>query len=147
MDFICEIKDKQLRKGKLKRNDVVLTTRGTLGNVAVYDESVKYDNIRINSGMVILRPDTSKINSKYLFKLFQSDNIQKQILSISSGSAQPQLPIRSLINLELIIPPIEEQQEIVSRIEKEQNIINSNKELIKIYEQKIKDEINKLWKN
>ena len=38
--FIDEQKDAQLRKGKLKRDDVVLTTRGTLGNVAHYDARV-----------------------------------------------------------------------------------------------------------
>jgi hypothetical protein len=30
-------------------------------------------------------------------------------------------------------------------LEQEQQLINANKELIKMYEQKIKDEINKLW--
>jgi hypothetical protein len=31
------------------------------------------------------------------------------------------------------------------RIEQEQQLINANKELIQIFEQKIKDEINRLW--
>ncbi len=43
------------------------------------------------------------------------------------------------------LPSLSEQQQIVTRIEQEQQLINSNKELIKIFEQKIKDEINKLW--
>ncbi|MBM2813313.1 MAG: putative type restriction enzymeP protein [Ignavibacteria bacterium] len=43
------------------------------------------------------------------------------------------------------LPPLEIQQEIVSRIENEQKLVDANKELIKIFEQKIKDEINKLW--
>jgi type I restriction enzyme M protein len=41
----------------------------------------------------------------------------------------------------------EVQQEIVARIEREQSLVNSNKELITIFEAKIKDEINKLWEN
>ena len=36
MDFISKQKDETLRKGKLKRGDIVLTTRGTVGNVAYY---------------------------------------------------------------------------------------------------------------
>ena len=31
--FITAEKDGQLRKGKLKKDDVVLTTRGTIGNI------------------------------------------------------------------------------------------------------------------
>lgn len=53
--FISAEKDCVLRSGKLQRNDIVITTRGTLGNVAVYDESVPYENIRVNSCMLILR--------------------------------------------------------------------------------------------
>ncbi len=57
----CEFIDKEtdglLRKGKLSRGDVVLTTRGTLGNAAFYDAGVPYADVRINSGMVILRPN------------------------------------------------------------------------------------------
>lgn len=53
--FISKEKDEQLRKGKLSRNDIVLTTRGTVGNIALYDENIEFENVRINSGMVILR--------------------------------------------------------------------------------------------
>jgi type I restriction enzyme S subunit len=38
--FITSEKDQLLRKGKLKRYDIVLTTRGTVGNVAFYDEYI-----------------------------------------------------------------------------------------------------------
>ncbi len=60
--FITKTKDKLLRKGKLERYDIVLTTRGTVGNVAYYDELIKYKHLRINSGMVILRPKTPNHN-------------------------------------------------------------------------------------
>ncbi|VNT22040.1 type I restriction-modification system, S subunit, putative [Streptococcus pneumoniae] len=68
--FITKTKDKLLRKGKLERYDIVLTTRGTVGNVAYYDELIKYKHLRINSGMVILRPKTPNHNwqSKNLWK-------------------------------------------------------------------------------
>ena len=53
--FITQEKDDLLRKGKLQRGDIVYTTRGTVGNAALYSESVPFENRRINSGMVILR--------------------------------------------------------------------------------------------
>jgi type I restriction enzyme M protein len=145
LEFITKEKDESLRKGKLKRNDVVMTTRGTIGNVALYDLTVPFDNIRINSGMLIFRPKQEVINSEYLFTLFKTQFVRKQLFDISSGSAQPQLPIRNLISVKIPLPPLEVQQEIVTRIEREQSLVNSNKELIKIFEAKIKDEINKLW--
>jgi len=38
MEFISKEKDQALRKGKLQRGDVVLTTRGTIGNTGLSEE-------------------------------------------------------------------------------------------------------------
>src|SRR5258708_3675943 len=46
--FISRQKDEALGKGKLSRNDSVLTTRGTVGNVAYYDINVPFEDVRIN---------------------------------------------------------------------------------------------------
>lgn len=43
------------------------------------------------------------------------------------------------------IPPLDAQREIVTQIEKEQELVNANKQLIEIFEQKIKDRIGKVW--
>jgi type I restriction enzyme S subunit len=59
--YISKERDELLRKGKLKRNDIVLTTRGTVGNIGFFDDSVKFENIRINSGMVIIRPNEDEL--------------------------------------------------------------------------------------
>lgn len=112
LNFISKYKDESLRKGKLKRNDVVLTTRGTIGNIAYYDDNVPFEHVRINSGMVIYRGDKA-IYKPYLCWLYKSDHIKNQISFLSTGSAQPQLPIKIMKKLKLIIPPYSEQQEIV----------------------------------
>ena len=43
------------------------------------------------------------------------------------------------------LPSLKTQQQIVSQIEREQALINANKQLIEIFEQKIKDSIAKVW--
>ena len=113
--FITQEKDQQLRKGKLKRWDVILTTRGTVGNVAIYDDSIFYDHIRINSGMLVFRAGES-IESEFLYFLLKSPDFKERYLQLSSGSAQPQLPISSLKNLVIPIPPKDEQKEIIKRL-------------------------------
>ncbi len=115
--FISEQKDKLLRKGRLKRNDVVLTTRGTIGNIALFDDSIKYENIRINSGMLILRPNTSEILPSYLFEVMRSGLVKKQIEEKTSGAAQPQLPIKTLNSFLIPVPKsLDDQKLIVSRL-------------------------------
>jgi len=55
------------------------------------------------------------------------------------------VPKDFLLNYEITVPSISVQHEIVNQIAQERQWINSNKELKKIFEQKIKHEINKLW--
>ncbi|HEU6797933.1 TPA: restriction endonuclease subunit S [Streptococcus pneumoniae] len=105
--FIAKTKDKLLRKGKLERYDIVLTTRGTVGNVAYYDELIKYKHLRINSGMVILRPKTPNLNQKFIIHVLRNNNYSRVI----SGSAQPQLPITKLKKILLPLPPLALQNE------------------------------------
>lgn len=109
IQYITQEKDELLRKGKLKRGDIVLTTRGTIGNIALYDDSIPFDDMRINSGMVIYRYGES-FYGPYIIWLYRSPFIIKQYSLLQTGSAQPQLPIKDMRNLQLSIPCIEEQK-------------------------------------
>jgi type I restriction enzyme S subunit len=99
--FITKEKDGLLRKGKLQRNDIILTSRGTVGNLAFYTEKIPYDNIRINSGMLIIRP---RLEASYLFSFLNSFEFSKAIENYISGSAVPQLPIKDLSIIQILIP-------------------------------------------
>lgn len=111
--FITKEKDAILRKGKLQRGDVVLTTRGTLGNLAFYTKEIPFENIRINSGMVILRMNRKVINETFFIEQFrmQVDDIKQ---SIASGSAQPQLPISTMNKINIITPELELQTQFAN---------------------------------
>jgi type I restriction enzyme S subunit len=115
--FITVEKDNKLRKGKLQRNDVVMTTRGTIGNIGLYSEDIPFDNIRINSGMLIFRPNKRVILPSFLFELLRSTIVKDQIKKYTTGAAQPQLPIKTLINFVIPVPRnLEDQQDFVSRL-------------------------------
>lgn len=107
--YITKEKDDILRKGKLSRGDVVLTTRGTIGNLAFYTSDIPYEHVRINSGMVILRMNQKIINEVFFIEQFKMllDDIKQKI---ASGSAQPQLPISAMREINLLLPDIEQQK-------------------------------------
>jgi len=133
--FITEEKDKVLRKGKLQRQDVILTTRGTIGNVAIFDEGVEFEDIRINSGMLIFRPNTVKILPSFLFEVFRSGIMKSQMTRHVSGAAQPQLPIKTLINFEIPVPnALEAQREIIASV---REVDAETQRLESIYKQKL----------
>jgi type I restriction enzyme S subunit len=117
--FISREKDEALSKGKLDKRDVVLTTRGTVGNVGIFDDTVPFDDIRINSGMLILRPNEERLRAEYLVALIRSKAFKDQIAHHVSGAAQPQLPIRSLRQFSLPMPKnVSEQLMIATDLEK-----------------------------
>jgi type I restriction enzyme S subunit len=133
--FITEEKDKALRKGKLKRRDVLLTTRGTIGNIALYNERVDFDEIRINSGMLIFRPNEKVILSEYLFEILRSGIMKSQTERFVSGAAQPQLPIKTLVNFTIPVPvDLSDQEQIVYRLKE---LYSETQRLEAIYQQKI----------
>lgn len=106
--FITEEKDRAMNKGHLLPYDIVLTSRGTLGNVALYDKHIKFDNIRINSGMLIIRPKIKRLSPNFIYTLLRSDNMKMAIEQFKSGSAQPQLPIKDLHKITFGIPKSDE---------------------------------------
>lgn len=142
--FITKNKDNLLGNGKIQRNDVLLTTRGTIGNIAIYDKKVPFENIRINSGMLIFRPDTKIILPEYLFKVFQSGIMKLQIKKSVSGAAQPQLPIKTLINFSIPVPKsLSQQKSIVAKLDA---LSGEVKRLERIYRKKL-DDIEELKKS
>jgi type I restriction enzyme S subunit len=133
--FVDERKDAQLKKGKLQREDIVLTTRGTLGNVAYYDDRVPFENIRINSGMVILRCEHTKILPSFLYLFLRSDSFKLQVERMRSGVAQPQLPIRDMKHIELPLPTPEQQARMVEATSPYDALIENNRRRIALLEE------------
>ena len=114
--YITEEKDAALRKGRLKRGDVVLTTRGTIGNLAFYTNEIPFEHVRINSGMVILRMKQEVADEVYFIEHFKMQLADIKA-KIASGSAQPQLPISTMNKIQILIPEIEQQREFAAFVE------------------------------
>lgn len=141
------IADKDFSKSLLKKGDL-LFVRVSLKEEGVgftnlfdsEDESVVYgDNI------FRMTPKSDLVVSEYLLYLFRSKSIREQVIQNSMRANVTSINQSSLKSIKIPLPPLEVQQEIVARIEREQSLVNSNKELITIFEAKIKAEINKLW--
>ncbi|WP_201549481.1 restriction endonuclease subunit S [Psychrobacter sp. Pi2-1] len=130
--FISKEKYEKLGKGIVNRGDVVLTTRGTVGQTAYYDDSVQYDFLRVNSGMVTLGCNNSELESNFFYALTNSSLFTRQVDSLTFGSAQPQLTIKIIKSLKVPIPSIPEQQKIATVL------TNADKE-IELLEQQLAD--------
>lgn len=133
--FITKEKCDILRKGKLQRGDIVYTTRGTVGNAAYYSETVEYEHIRINSGMVIIRPNNDIVDTRFLYQILKSDYYRPFFKQFCTGSAQPQLPIKNFSKIELDIPALAIQTRIADILSAYDDLIVYNQKQIKLLEE------------
>lgn len=60
--------------------------------------------MRINSGMLIIRPKTNQLSPYFIYALLKSTYMKAAIERFRSGSAQPQLPIKDLQKISFEIP-------------------------------------------
>lgn len=133
--YITQEKDALLRKGRLSRGDIVYTTRGTIGNVAYYSNTIPYEHLRINSGMVILRVNVVEANAAFLYQYLKSAKVREYFLSFKTGSAQPQLPIKNFSAIEIDLPDLPTQRRIASILSAYDDLIENNRRQIKLLEE------------
>ena len=132
--FITEEKDDALRKGKLLRGDVVMTTRGTVGNVAHYNDAIPFEHVRINSGMVIFRTHGRELLPGFLYHFLRSNIFKRQVSSLRTGAAQPQLPIRDIRTISVPVPTIAIQHRIADILSAYDDLIENNRRRITFLE-------------
>jgi type I restriction enzyme M protein len=91
----------------------------------------------------ILPKDKSKLISEYLYAILKIMYVQ--IRNLTGDIQRSGLNMSLIKKIKIPFPPLEIQKQIVARIENEQKAINSNKELITIFENKIKEKIAEVW--
>lgn len=94
-----------------KPNDILITSRGTLGQCYVVSEQ---DKFYFQDGMISWLSDMDKnVVTGYITQLFLMDGFRKQIDDVPSGTTVNYLSIERLKTLDVMLPPIELQQRFV----------------------------------
>lgn len=118
------------------KKDVLLTKDGTIGRAAVVKD--ENDFVALSS-LGIITPDERKLDSDYLrFFLISGINVE-QMFSLIAGAALTRLTIEKMKHLVITIPPINEQREIISRLEIKVVGFDNSIEKISIQIEKLKE--------
>jgi len=86
--------------------------------------------------------EENNLDKKYLY--FACQSIYNNFLRLGEGKFR-MATLRFVREQKIPLPEIEIQRQIVAQIEKEQELVNASKQLIEIFEQKIKDRIARVW--
>lgn len=110
----------------ISKNDIYITCAGTIGRVGIIPVEFDGANLTENADKIIIK----HINKNLLVKVLSSYIVQKQIQEVITTGCQPKLAIKKIEQLKIPLPPINEQQRIVERIESLFAKIDRAKELI-----------------
>jgi type I restriction enzyme, S subunit len=133
--FITKEKFDSLSKGKLIDDDLVMTVRGSIGNVIRFN--FKDETGFINAQMLIIRnvKYNNILSTNFLYTVLCSDVYKKRILRLSSGSAQPQLPVKDLKSLDILLPSLPEQEKIAAVLSAADEEISTLEKQLAAYKQ------------
>ena len=98
------------KKYKPAIGDVYMTKSATIGRVALVVNNVNFD---IWSPIAAMRPNQEIITPRFLFYLLQTEQIQSNCKKRASKGSQPNLGMRNLEVLDIPVPPLPVQEEIV----------------------------------
>ena len=111
--YITEEQHSLLTSGHLQTNDILITTRGVLGNLAIVEST--HNGSNINAQICLLRvTNTSELNHFYLLFVLDHRDSKKQYKAFETGTALKQLPKGNLRKIKLKLPTLFEQNKIAN---------------------------------
>lgn len=117
--------------------EVAITCRGATCGTINFTEPKSW----ITGNAMVVKPKESNLNKTFLFYLLRG----RDLSSVISGSAQPQITQTSLRPFKIPLPSLEIQEEIVAELNSYQKAIEEKEKTIDFFKQKINDKISKVW--
>lgn len=105
------------------KGDILITKDGTLGKVAFIAEEPNKPTT-LNSGVFRIHTTDLQVSSRYLFHYFTSKYFTDFVNSVKTGSTIPHLTQQGLVSLNIPIPSLEEQNRVVSILDRFDTLTN-----------------------
>lgn len=129
--FVTEEKARSLSRSIAKRNDVVVTISGTLGQIAYIPQDSKYAEYLCSQRQFRVTFDDRAVYVPYLVYYFHTYEGQNKILSFANQTGVPALsqPLKNFRQIRIKLPDIDTQQRIAHIIESLDDKIELNNKI------------------
>jgi type I restriction enzyme S subunit len=113
--YLTEEKANQLKSSNCFPNDIVITHRGTLGQVGLIPKG-QYERYVISQSGMKVTVNSKLLDSHFLLYFFKSNQGQYELLQNESQVGVPAIsnPLTSLKSVSLLLPPLSEQKAIAA---------------------------------
>lgn len=134
-DYISEDLYKKVSNefGVPKENDLLITTRGTIGIPYLYKRTDRF--YFADGNLTWIKDFDSNLYSKFLYYWFQSYEGRKKFEALAKGTAQKAVPISGIKTLEIELPSLKDQKRIVDILSAYDDLIENNQKQIKLLEE------------
>ena len=109
-------------RSNLEKGDVLFSATGTIGETAVIQSSPF--NWNIKEGVYTIKPKSEYLDSYFLRYLLTTQEIMREYMKKAVGGTVKSIPMRELKMLDIILPPLEVQKEIVLLISQFDKLCN-----------------------
>lgn len=135
--FVTEEKARSLHRSIAKRNDVVATISGNVGQISYIPNDSKYEEYLVSQRQFKATFDTDKVFVPYLIYYFHSREGQHKILSFANQTGVPALaqPLKNFKNIDITLPDIQTQRSIASILKSLDDKIENNRKINENLEQ------------
>jgi type I restriction enzyme S subunit len=133
--YVSEEKARKLANNSVVRGDIILTQRGTIGQVAIIPVNSRYERYILSQNQMKITLDPLKVNPKYFLYYFLSKEVQDQIQRIAIGGVIPGFNLTQFRAFEVVIPPLDVQDGIVVTLDSIDSKIELNRQTNKTLEQ------------
>ena len=99
----------------INAGNIYISIAGTIGKVGMLPVDLDGANLTENAAKIVLEDEF--INNMWLVYLLRSKKMQNLIKNLTHGAGTPKLSLDRIKHIAIPVPPLEEQQKIVSQIE------------------------------
>ncbi|WP_423934949.1 restriction endonuclease subunit S [Comamonas sp. 23] len=117
-DFLTQEKADELESAKARRLDIVITHRGTLGQVGLIPEDSKYKEYVVSQSQLKMSFDIKRVDPYFVYYFLKSPLGQSRLLSNASQVGVPAIAqaLTSLRAIKIPIPENRSEQVHISRV-------------------------------
>jgi type I restriction enzyme, S subunit len=133
--FIDSVTDEALKRSRIRPKDVLLSIAGTIGKTAVVPDNAPQMNC--NQAVAIIRLKENAL-PKYLSYWLNTNDAFRQISGSKVTGTISNLSLGCIKNLEIPLPPLEEQRRIAAILDKADGVRRKRKEAIRLTEELLK---------
>ncbi len=128
VDFVpIEEYERIIKRCNPEYGDILISCSGSIGRVCQVPRNLKFVMVR---SVALVKFDWEKSSSKFYEYLFQSPLLQRQIEKSKKATAQANLFLGPINNLNVIVCPIGEQQLILDELESKLTVCDKIEETI-----------------